>query len=115
MTPKSPDASAQQRQPDDAQAIEGVDRMVIAAVPLVLTIQDMVRLLKMSRRQVDRLRRIKAFPFPEIDPPLDGKPRWLGETFIRVLRTGVWVGQRRRQQVRKAWADDRRGLHRKVG
>lgn len=41
----------------------------------VLFIEDLVRILRMSRATLDRRRHSHAFPIPEL-PPLDSRPRW---------------------------------------
>lgn len=41
----------------------------------VLFIEDLVRILRMSRATLDRRRKARAFPIPEL-PALDNRPRW---------------------------------------
>lgn len=92
-------------QPAAAASVEAEERMRIDTIPVVLDIYDMVRLLGMSRSQIDRQRRAHTFRFPEIQPPLDGRPRWLGEKVIQILRQSGTNGLRdQRRQQRKAFS-----------
>jgi hypothetical protein len=43
--------------------------------PVILFIDDLVARLRMSRSTIERRRREKSFPIPEL-PPLDKRPRW---------------------------------------
>lgn len=54
-------------------------------IPGVCFIDDVARVLRTSRRQIQRLRRYGSFPIPEM-PALDSKrPRWSGEA-VRKFR-----------------------------
>jgi hypothetical protein len=61
-------------------------------VPTVCFIDDVCRLLRMSRRQLHRLRRHGAFPIREI-PALDRRPRWSGEAVRRFLEGQGQLGR----------------------
>lgn len=56
----------------------------LEAIPAVCFLEDVCRLLRVSRRTVERLRRHRAFPIPEL-PALDKRPRWSGAAVQRFL------------------------------
>lgn len=51
--------------------------MVHDDIPHVCFIADLCRILGVSRTTVEKLRRHRAFPIPEL-PALDKRPRWSG-------------------------------------
>ncbi len=53
----------------------------------VYLIDDLARVLKISRATIDRRRRSGTFPIPEL-PALDGRPRWSVAMVRRFLETG---------------------------
>lgn len=53
-------------------------------VPAVCFVEDVARILRTSRRTIDRLRRHGCFPVPEL-PSLDKRPRWAGADVERYL------------------------------
>jgi hypothetical protein len=60
------------------------------AIPPVCLIADVCRILQLSRRTLQRLRRHGAFPIAEL-PSLDKHPRWSGaavQKFIDGQRAG---------------------------
>lgn len=61
----------------------------------VLFLEDVCRVLRVSRRTVERLRRHGAFPIAEL-PALDKRPRWSGAEVQRYL-------EGRNQMARSAW------------
>jgi hypothetical protein len=46
------------------------------ALPEVLFIDDLARVLRMSRRSIERMRRHRTFPIPTLDALGKGRPRW---------------------------------------
>jgi hypothetical protein len=67
-------------------------------VPPVCFVEDVCRLLRISRRTLQRLRRAGAFPIEELGG-LDKRPRWSGAkvtAFIEGELQLVSVGRRRR-------------------
>jgi hypothetical protein len=44
-------------------------------LPAMLFVDDLARVLRMSRRSIERMRRQRVFPIPEIHS-LDSRPRW---------------------------------------
>jgi len=55
-----------------------------STIPTVCLIADICRELKISRRTLQRLRRHRAFPIPEL-PSLDKHPRWSGADVEKFL------------------------------
>ena len=85
---------------DDAQGgaqivDRGLERDDAERIPAVCFITDLARILRMSRRSIERLRRHGAFPIAEL-PALDARPRWSGDAVQRWL-TGEG------QMGRSAW------------
>lgn len=62
----------------------------------VLFIEDVSRELRVSRRTIDRLRRHRAFPIPEL-PSLDKRPRWSRADVDRYLASASLPLARRRR------------------
>jgi hypothetical protein len=54
------------------------------AVPDVLFIEDLARVLRTSRSTIERRRRSGTFPIPEL-PSIDGRPRWSRRAVERYL------------------------------
>lgn len=50
----------------------------------VLFIEDLVRQLRMSRATIERRRKARSFPIPEL-PALDKRPRWSKQAVERYL------------------------------
>lgn len=61
----------------------------------VYFIEDLSRVLRVSRRTIERLRRHGAFPIAEL-PSLDKRPRWSGADVLRYLE-----GQRQDKLLRR--------------
>ena len=61
-------------------------------IPAVCFIEDVARILRMSRRTVERLRRHGAFPIAEL-PALDARPRWSGDAVQRWLKGEGQMGR----------------------
>ena len=59
-------------------------------IPAVLFIADLARVLRTSRRNIERMRRARAFPIPEL-PQIDKRARWSGEAVRRFLASGYAV------------------------
>lgn len=55
-------------------------------LPAVLFLDDLCRELRISRRTIERLRRHRCFPIPEL-PSLDKRPRW-SATAVAAYLTG---------------------------
>jgi hypothetical protein len=53
-------------------------------VPAVCFIDDLARILRTSRRTIEKLRRHRAFPIREI-PAIDKRPRWAGADVEKFL------------------------------
>ena len=53
-------------------------------IPAVCFIDDLARILRTSRRTIEKLRRHRAFHIPEL-PSIDKRPRWSGEAVRRFL------------------------------
>lgn len=49
-----------------------------APIPAVCFIDDVARILRTSRRTIEKLRRHRAFHIPEL-PSIDKRPRWSGK------------------------------------
>jgi hypothetical protein len=64
-------------------------------IPAVCFVQDVARILRISRTTIDRLRRHRAFPIREL-PSIDKRPRWAGDDVRRYLS-----GEGRRLTVRR--------------
>lgn len=67
----------------------------IPEIPLVCLIDDLVRILRTSRRTIERLRRHGAFPIPEL-PSIDKRPRWSRSDVRRFLEQTSRPTHRRR-------------------
>ena len=85
-------------------------------IPAVCLIDDLSRLLKISRSTVKRLRRNGAFPIPEL-PSLDKHPRWSGVDVQKFLaRTDAprpWRSRpARRQPARRHGPEYQPSTHR---
>ena len=55
-----------------------------APTPEVLFLEDLVKLLRVSRATIERRRKANAFPIPEL-PALDNRPRWSKQVVERYL------------------------------
>jgi hypothetical protein len=53
-------------------------------IPAVCFIDDLARVLRTSRRTLQKLRRARALPIPELSS-IDKRPRWSGEAVRRYL------------------------------
>jgi hypothetical protein len=65
--------------------------------PEVLFIDDLARMLRTSRSTIERRRRAKSFPIPEL-PAFDGRPRWgrsAVENFLAATDNGNRSSSRR--------------------
>lgn len=62
-------------------------------IPAVCYLDDLVRILRMSRRSIGRLRRCDVFPIRELSG-FGGRPRWAGAEVQRFLDG---------QQPRESW------------
>lgn len=60
----------------------------------VYFIEDLCRVLHVSRRTIQRLRRYGAFPIPELSA-LDKRPRWSGRDVLAYLE--------RQDQLKRGW------------
>lgn len=56
----------------------------LASIPAVCFLEDVCRILRISRRTAERLRRHRAFPIAEL-PSLDKRPRWSGAAVTAFL------------------------------
>lgn len=56
-------------------------------IPLVCFLDDMARILRTSRRTIEKMRRARTFPIPEIRG-IDKRPRWSGEAVRKFIETG---------------------------
>lgn len=64
-------------------------------IPDVCRIDDLCRILKVSRRSIQRARADRRFPIPELDA-IDSFPRWAGADVQRYLeRRGTSTRLRR--------------------
>ena len=61
---------------------------VDASIPMVCTIEDVCRILRLSASQFFKLRAQGRFPIPEILPPLGGRPRFRGADVRRWINEG---------------------------
>lgn len=59
----------------------------LVSIPAVCFIDDLCLLLRMSRRNIQRLRRHRAFPIAEL-PALDKRPRWSGLAVREFIESG---------------------------
>lgn len=59
----------------------------IADIPTVCFLDDVARILRTSRRNIQRMRAARTFPIPEIRG-IDRRPRWSGEAVRRFIETG---------------------------
>lgn len=55
-----------------------------ADIPAVCFIDDVARILRTSRRTIEKLRRHRCFPIPELKS-LDKRPRWSGAAVQRFI------------------------------
>lgn len=53
-------------------------------IPTVCFLNDLARILRTSRRTLERMRRYGSLPIDEL-PALDKRPRWSGEAVRRFL------------------------------
>lgn len=53
-------------------------------IPAVCFLDDVARILRTSRRTIEKLRRARMFPIPEL-PSIDKRPRWSGEDVRRFV------------------------------
>lgn len=65
-------------------------------IPLVCFLEDLARILRTSRRTIDRMRSARVFPIREL-PSIDKRPRWSGDDVRRYL-----AGQSQRGSLRRA-------------
>jgi hypothetical protein len=65
-------------------------------IPTVCFLDDVARILRMSRRKVEQLRRARTFPIQEL-PTLDSRPRWSGDAVRRFLATQQPIRRRLRR------------------
>jgi hypothetical protein len=65
-------------------------------VPAVCFLDDVSRILRVSRRTIEKLRRHGAFPIPEMRS-LDKRPRWSGAAVIDFMREQADPFTRRRR------------------
>ena len=80
-----------------ADAASKLPALVVTEIPPVCLIEDIARIFKTSRRNIDRMRAARVFPIPEL-PTIDNKARWSGELVRQWLATnGAGV-------KRKSWA-----------
>jgi len=63
-------------------------------IPTVCLVDDICRLLKISRSTLTRLRRARAFPIREL-PSLDKHPRWSGADVQRFIEGGSGLARGR--------------------
>jgi hypothetical protein len=63
-------------------------------IPAVCFIEDVCRVLRISRRSLERARRYRSFPIREL-PALDARPRWSGEDVRKYLEGRVTARLRR--------------------
>ena len=66
----------------------------IATEGLVLFLEDVAALLRVSRSTIERRRRQGTFPIPEL-PPLDRRPRWSRTEVQRFIESTRWTQPRR--------------------
>ena len=74
-------------------------------IPAVCFLDDLARILHISRRTIEKLRRHGAFPIREL-PSLDKRPRWSGVA-VRQFRDGGQRGSN--QPIAMLHARKRRG------
>jgi hypothetical protein len=73
---------------------------IIERVPLVCTLDDVCRLLRISRAHAWRMRRDRIFPVRELEPNFDDRhPRFSGEDVLAVVRQRSTLGARRWARV----------------
>lgn len=65
------------------------------SAPEVFFIEDVARALRTSRRTIERLRRYRCFPIPEI-ASIDKRPRWSADAVRDFIRSGQAAGRLRR-------------------
>lgn len=53
-------------------------------IPHVCFLEDLARILRTSRRTLEKMRRARAFPIREL-PSIDKRPRWSGDDVRRFL------------------------------
>lgn len=63
-------------------------------IPLVCFLDDVARILRTSRRTIEKLRRTNRFPIRELDS-IDKRPRWARADVLRYLTSGQRVPLRR--------------------
>lgn len=67
-------------------------------IPHVCLIGDLCRILQVSRTTIEKLRRHRAFPIPEL-PALDKRPRWSGDAVRAFLASRQSAFQSRRRSA----------------
>jgi predicted DNA-binding transcriptional regulator AlpA len=72
------------REPNRAITLNHNDPMPTALTPDVLFIEDVAKVLRVSRSTIERRRRHGSFPVPEL-PCLDSRPRWSRQAIERFL------------------------------
>jgi hypothetical protein len=70
--------------PSSVEQAAGDTHVVNEPIPAVCFIDDVARILRTSRRTIDKLRRHRCFHIPEL-PAIDKRPRWSGEAVKRFL------------------------------
>jgi hypothetical protein len=69
---------------------------LVGKIDPVCTLDEVCAVLKMSRRNANRLRKIGAFPVPEMQPAFDDRPRFSGEDVIAAIRARSDYGKSKR-------------------
>lgn len=87
--PRTGDSALRSHEVSDRQAdpVGGHDVRADGAresIPAVCFIDDVARILRTSRRTIEKLRRHRCFHIPEL-PSIDKRPRWSGEAVKRFL------------------------------
>jgi predicted DNA-binding transcriptional regulator AlpA len=72
-----------------------------AAMPDVLFIEDVARILRTSRSTIERRRRTGTFPIPEL-PSIDERPRWSRQAVEQYLASTSGGLRPRRGRPRRA-------------
>lgn len=57
-------------------------------IPVVCFLDDVARVLRTSRRTIEKARRARTFPIPEIKG-IDKRPRWSGAAVRKFIETGA--------------------------
>jgi hypothetical protein len=69
--------------------------MTADPIPTVCFLDDLARILRTSRRTIEKLRRHRCFPIQEL-PALDKRPRWSGAAVAAFLNSQQPLHVRRR-------------------